>query len=73
MAVVASGLLASRSVRDGEGVMGTVKNRPKVQCKSEGCQNLCYPPNIYCGRCAGYAHEMTKAERRECLINAASR
>lgn len=33
-------------------------------CATNGCPNFCHEPNIYCGHCAGYAHEMSAKERR---------
>lgn len=42
----------------------------KLPCRVEGCLNLCYLPNIYCGHCGGYEHEMTAAEKRDCLVAA---
>lgn len=41
----------------------------KIECKVKGCPNFCYSPNVYCGHCAGYAHEMTKEEKRDCIIS----
>jgi hypothetical protein len=35
------------------------------KCAVAGCKNLCKVPNIYCGWCAGYSHEMTPQERKQ--------
>jgi hypothetical protein len=49
--------------KDRQSMNGDIK-----KCATEMCFNNVQTPNVYCGRCGGYEHEMSPFDRKRLLV-----